>query len=98
MKLQEIENIAADIYHKSIRLLVNLQTIQGVEDEARSDAMLLDFLGYINGVRLVFYRLGFRREYRQVVDRIRGLYWHNHPEQLERITYQCLILDRIPLK
>lgn len=98
MKLQEIENISADIYYKSIRLLVNLQTIQGSEDIARSDAMLWDFLGYVYGVRQVFYRLGYRREYRQVIDRIRGLYWHNHSSQIERITYQCLILDRIPNK
>lgn len=96
MKLQEIQNIGYDIYLRSIRCFVNCQAVQDTTDQVRADYSLVQFIAYVGGVQSTLYRLGYRREYKKVLDFVRGQFWDKHPEQLERIVYDNLIFSQLP--
>lgn len=96
MKLQEIQNIGYDIYFRSIRVFVNLQAVQDTADLVRVDYALVELSAFVRGIQTVLYRLGFRREFKQVLDFVKGQFWDKHPDHLERIVYENLILSQFP--
>lgn len=96
MKLQEIQNIGLDVYHDCDNVFRLIQNVKNSAEQVSADFSLIQLLGKINGVRLTLYRLGFRKDYKIILDFVKDHFFANHPSNLERATFNAMIFSLIP--